>query len=258
MLQKQNSLTGGIRAMRQVAIFVIAATFAALAWEYCEKAQAQELQRQLPKTQLEAFTGETGAVLIRGFTEIGSVSGSGRVAVVAMTFRNAKSAEEKSGILVEVKGGGAYVQENRSLIDYEEISELLNGISYVSKVQKSDTKLRNFEAIYSTKGDLKVVVFNDASGKKSASIKVGTIGSQQAFVSMENLATFARLIVKAKDVLDSPESAAEASPPQLVTAPASSTPSPTPKPKQVPAAKQQMPGAPMTLPSPSSPAVGGR
>jgi hypothetical protein len=114
--------------------------------------------------------------------------------------------KKKTGIIVEVKGAGSYSQDGRSLVDYDEISGLLDGISYVSKVQKSDTKLRNFEATYSTKGDLNVTVFNDSSGKNSAAIKIGRIGSQQAFISMDNLAQFARLIVQAKDVLDRPGS----------------------------------------------------
>jgi SPOR domain len=220
--------------MRQLAILVIAATIAVAA---AERAHAQDLQRQLPKTQLEAFTGEIGVVIIKGYTEIGSVSGTGKASVMAMTFRNAKSGQQQSGIVVEVNAAGSYTSTGRSLIDYEEIAELLNGISYVSKAQKSETKLRNFEATYSTKGDLMFTVFNDASGKKNAVIKVGSIGSQKAYVSLENLAQFAQLIVKAKDILDRPESAAEASSPQSVTAPAASTPNPTSKPKKLPVAK---------------------
>jgi hypothetical protein len=237
--------------MGQNAIFVLASIFAITGGGIFEKAQAQELQRQLPKTQLEAFTGEIGAVIIKGYTEIGSVSGNGKVDVTAMTFRNAKSGQEQSGIVVEVKGGSSYSQNNRSLVDYEEIKGLLDGISYVSKVQKDDTKLRNFEATYSTKGDLKVTVFNDASGKKKASIQVGHIGLQQAFVSMEDLAKFTQLIVKAKNILDNSEREAAAVPsPQPVTAPAAGiplpgyfSPAPIPMPKQLPA----QPGAPLKL-----------
>jgi hypothetical protein len=237
--------------MRQVTAIILAATFAVTGEGLRESVWAQELQRQAPKTQLEAFTGEIGAVIIKGYTEIGSVSGSGRIEVTAMTFRNAKSAQEKSGILVEVKGAGSYAQNGRSLIDYEEINGLLDGISYVTKVQKSDTKLRNFEAIYSTKGDLKVVVFNDASGKKSASIQVGSIGSHQAFINMENLAQFARLIIKARDILDHPESAVEAATPSpqpvIPAAPPRPTPAAKSTPKQLPTAKPPEPSTPMRL-----------
>lgn len=227
--------------MGQNTIFVLALIFAIIGGGIFEKAEAQELQRQLPKTQLEAFTGEIGAVIVKGYTDVGSVSEMGRVTVSAMTFRNANNGQEKSGILVEVKSAGSYPQESRSLIDYDEIGGLLEGISYVSKIEKRDTKLRNFEAVFSTKGNLKVTVFNDSLGKKSASIAVGSIGSQQVFISMEKLATFARLVVKAKDVLDSPESAG-----------AAATPSPQPV-VAPPAAGLPLPGyfspAPITMPT---------
>src|SRR5262249_46694453 len=47
---------------------------------------AQQTQPSPPKTRLEAFTGETGAVVIKGYAEIGSVKGRGELAVVAMMF----------------------------------------------------------------------------------------------------------------------------------------------------------------------------
>ena len=127
--------------MRQVGVLVFAAAFAVAAAACFESTHAQELQRQLPKTQLEAFTGEIGVVIIKGYTEIGSVSGTGKVGVDAMTFRNAKTGQEKSGIVVEVKGAGSYTGTGRSLIDYEEITELLNGISYVARRSYEISKL---------------------------------------------------------------------------------------------------------------------
>jgi hypothetical protein len=205
-----------------------------------ETARAQEVQKQAPKTQLEAFTGEVGVVIIKGYTEVGSVSGTGKAEVTAMTFRNAKTGEEKSGIVIEVKTAGSYHQEGRSLIDYDEIDGLVEGIRYVSKTERSATKLRNFEATYSTKGDLKVIVFNDASGKKMAAIQVGNIGARQAYVSMENLTAFSLLVQKAKGILDNPAAAGEtASGPSPISGSA-----PTVAPALKPKSSQQVPARP--------------
>src|SRR5262249_38145623 len=61
-----------------------------------------------PKTELEAFATSTGAVLLKGFTMVGSVSGAGQVTVNAMTFKNGSTGVVRTGLLIEVRevGGG--------------------------------------------------------------------------------------------------------------------------------------------------------
>lgn len=194
---------------RRISEFIFAAVFSVAIAGLPERAVTQELKQQAPKTQLEAFTGENGVVVIKGYTNVGDVSGTGKVNVTAMTFKNANTGKETSGIVVEVKTATAYSNASRSFVDYDEISGLLAGMEYVYKTDKSVTKLKNFEATYSTKGDLKVTVFDDSAGKKNVAIQVGTIGSGQAFLGLDKLAQFAQLIIKAKDILDYPDTAAK-------------------------------------------------
>jgi hypothetical protein len=207
----------------------------------------QELKRQAPKTQLEAFTGENGVVVIKGYTEVGSVSGTGKVDVTAMTFRNANTGKETSGIVVEVKSAAAYSTASRSFVDYDEIAGLLTGMEYVYRSEESSTKLKNFEATYSTKGELKVTVFSVGAGKRNATIQVGAIGSSQVFFGVEKLPQFAQLIIKAKGILDNPDTAGEAPAhaSQKVIAPERALPSleqPKPTRLSAPVPKQTAPG----------------
>jgi hypothetical protein len=107
-------------------------------------------------------------------------------------------------------------------------------MEYVYKTEESVTKLKNFEATYSTKGDLKITVFNSRAGKKSAAIQVGTIGSSQVFFGLDKLPQFAQLIIKAKGILDNPETAGESQ-----TDPAHPPSEPQPKPKRLPTSTPQ-------------------
>lgn len=166
---------------------------------------AQDLQKSEPKTKLEAFTGTIGAVVLKGYTRIGSIKGTGSVQLTAMMFRNAATAAETSGIIIEVHGGGtSYSNTPRSFIDYDEINGLLEGMDYISRTDPSVTKLKNFEAIYTTKGDLKITVFNQAGGKLNVAVQSGRYSSQNAFLTLSQLKELRALIVKAKQVIDRP------------------------------------------------------
>jgi hypothetical protein len=194
--------------MSAILSIVVLLVFVTTAW-------TQDLQKSAPKTKLEAFTGATGAVLLKGYTEMGSVKGAGSANMTAMTFRNAATGKETSGIIIEIRGSGSsYANAPRSYIDYDEISGLLDGIDYITKTDSTVTKLKNFEAIYSTKGDLRITVFNNSAGKLSAAIQSGRYSSQNAFITLNQLKEFRALIVKAKHVIDvSKEQKQEVNPP---------------------------------------------
>jgi hypothetical protein len=178
-------------------------------------------QPKEPKTKLEAFTGTTGAVIIKGYTDVGTLSNyeakdqivlggtiMGQVSVTAMSFRDAQNGKEQRGLVVEVSETMFHREASSSFVDYDEIAGLLSGIDYVRKADHSVTKLKNFEATYSTKGDLKVTVRNTLKGENIAPLKGGNIavigvGSiVKIYFSLPQLDKFRGLIVSAKSVLD--------------------------------------------------------
>jgi hypothetical protein len=205
---------------------------------------------QPPKTKLESFTGESGAVIIKGYTEVGSVRSLGSVTVSAMTFRNAKIGQESKGLSISVGEVGAYSRPSHAFIDYEEIAELVAGIDYISQADATVTKLANYEAIYSTKGGFKITVFNNSTGQNQVNVSTGTFGNG-VFLKMQDLAKLRENIQTAKGILDNPDAAmakrarapsqsdttTEATPStaQVPPAPAAGAPTPKPKPKPKPA-----------------------
>lgn len=152
-----------------------------LALVITSQALAQQDQRvPAPKTKLEAFEAQSGAVIIRGFSKIGELRGvyGGAVTVESKEFMNANTAQREFGITLEVKETSRLERENTSYVDYDEIPSLLKGIDYIAKVDKSVTKLDNFQADYKTKGDLRISTFSSGSGEVMVAVKSGTIGGQ--------------------------------------------------------------------------------
>jgi hypothetical protein len=125
-----------------------------------------------------------------------------------MMFKNAKTNQEEKGILFEVgQYGSRKGQESKSYLDYDELDGLISGISYISQADDKWTAYPFYEAIYSTRGNLKLTVFNSSSGTKSAAVQAGSVAASSAFISIEQLAALKDMIVKAKQVLDNPGAA---------------------------------------------------
>lgn len=162
-----------------------------------------EVQKS-PSTKIEAFSARTGIVLIRGYSEMGAINGMGKVSVDAREFRDASNPKNQElGITIEVKETGRLERENRSFIDYDEISSLVKGIEYIGKIDKNVTAMNSFEAMYKTKGDFSITTFSNSSGEVSAAISSGRIGKTTAYLSLDELNKLKDLIVGAKQNLES-------------------------------------------------------
>lgn len=169
-------------------------------------ARAQESRSTEPRTNLEAFAGRSGTVVLKGYTSVGKIKGLGDVEITAMNFRSGGGSEESSGILLEVSEPrlSSDREAARSFIDYEEIAGLLDGIDHIRNANHSVTKLANFEAIYRTKGGVWITVYNATEGNRVA-VQAGRIGGQTATLELEHLDQLRALIVRAKEILDNPQ-----------------------------------------------------
>jgi hypothetical protein len=164
-------------------------------------AQTQQKAAE-PQTKLENFQARTGSVLIKNFSEIGSLNGlGGTITVTSYEFADAQTGKKEYGVGIEAKESGRLERENRSYVDYDEIDSLLAGVDYVSKIDGSQSKLKNFEAHYKTKGELDVTVFS-GRGRIEAAISVGRISAVRVFLQLDTLLKFRQLIVDAKAALD--------------------------------------------------------
>lgn len=158
-----------------------------------------------PATELETFQGKVGSVFIKGYTDGTPLRGSnGTIEVDPMEFTDAQTKVKVTGIVVEVASvSGSYstVRRARSFVDLAEIDGLLQGIDYIAKADATVTHLKNFEATFRTKGDLKIVVFNQSSGEIGVSVECGRISTESVFLKLADLMALRQLIVDARAML---------------------------------------------------------
>lgn len=157
------------------------------------------------KTKLEAFQARTGVVIIRGFSEIGTVQGlyNTSIKVESKEFTDASNGRKEYGITIQVKDNSrSYERENTSYIDYDEIESLIKGIDYIANIDGTVTQLSNFQADYRTKDDLTFATFSSRSEILFA-VQSGRISSASAYFKLVNIADIRKLLVDAKEKIDS-------------------------------------------------------
>lgn len=125
----------------------------------------------------------------------------GSVEFDAREFRDARDPKQvQYGVLVTVKESGRLEREHRSFVDEDELDSIIQGIDYITKIDKSVTTFENFEASLQTKGELAVTVFSTSSRQLGFAISSGRIGKATAFVSSEDIAQMRGLLVRAKEL----------------------------------------------------------
>ena len=104
--------------------------------------------------------------------------------------------------MIDVKEGGRLERTNRSFVDYDEIGPMLKGLDYIGKIQKSVTKLENFQADYRTKGDLRISTFSTSGGEILMAVTSGRIGSTSVHLKSADLSVLRDYLTAARDRLD--------------------------------------------------------
>jgi hypothetical protein len=156
------------------------------------------------ETRLESLMSETGAVIVKGYTRVGSMSGSrGAAHITAWEVTDAGSGRTERGVGVEISDSTPNRPdfEERAYIDYDELAPLLKGIDQIMKLDDKVTKLSRFEAQYQTRGGLVLVTFNTPGGYATA-ISTGGGRRPRFVLRPTGLAEFRNLLESAKEVLD--------------------------------------------------------
>ena len=157
-----------------------------------------------PPTILETFEAQVGTVLIKGSGQIGSVSAqAGLVSVKCKESKDARTGRKESGIAVGLKAGD--LPEDTTIIDYDELDSFLYGIDYISRVDYTVTPLPSFDAVYTTRGGLRIVAHssNKRPGTIQAALQSGHIPGARVLLAPDQLAQFQALVQQAKAKLDS-------------------------------------------------------
>ncbi len=160
------------------------------------------------ETRLETLMYETGTVIVKGYTRVGSMQGSRGVAYfTAWEVTDARSGRKEQGVGVEITDNTTNRPdpEERAYIDYDELVPLLKGIDYIMKLDDKATKLARFEAQYQTRGGFMIVTFNTPNGY-AAAISTGGGRRPRFVLRPTGLAEFRTLLESAKAALDTADS----------------------------------------------------
>jgi hypothetical protein len=156
------------------------------------------------ETRLESLMSETGVVIVKGYTRVGSMSGSrGAAYFTAWEVTDVGAGRTERGVGVEISDSTPNRPdfEERAYIDYDELTPLLKGIDQIMKLDDKVTKLARFEAQYQTRGGLVLVTFNTPGGNATAISTYG--GRRPRFVLRPTgLAEFRNFLESSKEVLD--------------------------------------------------------
>ena len=157
----------------------------------------------LPATKLESFETNVGILIIKGTTEVGSVSGTGGdVTVKCREVSDAATGRKERGVALEIIEQGQL--KDRLLIDYDELEPLLKGVDTLSKIDSSVTSLDSFDAAFTTRGGLRLAALGN---RRTGSFRFGLRDLRQNLApisfSREEMVRFSSLITEAKKRLDS-------------------------------------------------------
>jgi hypothetical protein len=165
-------------------------------------AQVTNVYPITPATKLEALEANTGTIIVKGVTVIGSLpTSTGTVTVLCKLDKDAGAGQKESGIRIDI--GLTGLREEKLVIDYDELDSLLGAIDSLSKIDWTVTPLSSFNAVYTTKSGFRIT----ASGLRRLGVIEYSIAASESAKRMmftpAQLAQFSGLIAQAKKTLDS-------------------------------------------------------
>jgi hypothetical protein len=173
----------------------------------CSRAAAQRQyvpETIEPRTRLEALQFGTGAVIVRGSQRVGVArgQGQGQVGVTALEVIDTSNSQKARGIALTVEEGGEHGREITAFIDYDELEGLIKGFESMSRLDRAESQLPNFEASYRTKGDLVISVFGTRGGVTRCVVAAGWYEPAKITLPAEGAETLRSLLTAAKNRLD--------------------------------------------------------
>jgi hypothetical protein len=159
-----------------------------------------------PATILENFEQQTGTVIVKGFSVVGSVAvGTATITVRCKESSAVGHGQKACGIAVGFSGSGSlpgnFIPKTSLKVDDDELDSLAGGIDYLGKITYDVTPLAGFEASYTTKSGLRVIAHSDRrQGGINTFIQFGD--SPRIPLNSDQMTQLRNLVKQAKTSLD--------------------------------------------------------
>jgi hypothetical protein len=153
-------------------------------------------------TRLEAALEQTGAVMVKGTTAVGSLTGvRGTASVTSWEILDARTGSRYYGVSVAIRDDERPESQEVAYVDMDELAPLIEGLDYILKLENTATKLARFEAQYRTRGELGVFRFNTPGGY-GAAVSIGGRRGPRLVLRPSGLVEFRDLLESARDILE--------------------------------------------------------
>ncbi len=166
-------------------------------------AAARAQDTNAPRTELDAFEGSVGVVIVRGSADIGVVNTeNGAVSVRCKQSIEPRSGRKLFGLAITLTGKDGV--SDTTIVDYAELESLVNGLDFLGTANWSMTSLPNFDAVYTTRDGLVVSAYSSQRqpGTLGASLKSARAAKVRVALGLQDFAQFRGLIQQAKGKLD--------------------------------------------------------
>src|SRR5260370_18124362 len=153
----------------------------------------------MPPTRIEELESSQRVLLVKSFSEIGSLRTAGGVVVIkALDLLAVKSQKREFGVVLEFPRPSSSRRDGVAYIDYEEIDALLQSMDELARSGENPTRLPNFEASYTTRDDISFKVFNRQRGEINSSIEFERGARGSIYLSLNDFAKARQIIANAK------------------------------------------------------------
>ncbi len=156
----------------------------------------------LPPTELETFEAQTGAVIVKGAGQVGSLAVDAlTINVISKESLNVSTGRRQYGMAVEIAANDQRVWEKT--VDYDEMDSLLNGLNYLAKIDYKVTAQPTFVASYVTRSGLRVGAFtSQRRGVIQYFLQDYSTTSPRILITSAQLAQFQDLVDETRKNLD--------------------------------------------------------
>lgn len=153
----------------------------------------------VPSTEIENFELQPDAIIVKGFSDIGTISTTaGIVSVRCKQSANATTGRAEYGITVGLASNDTH---GYLVVDYDELDPLLNSLTFFNRITYDVTPMPSFDAAFTTKSGLRIAAHSQRrEGGIQAFLQFAD--SPRIPLSSDQFSQLQNLITQAKSSLD--------------------------------------------------------
>jgi hypothetical protein len=156
-----------------------------------------------PATEIENFELQTDTVMVKGFGQTGSITtDDGVISVRCKESLDVTTGRKLYGISIALDSNQVH---GFLVVDYDELSALINGLNFLSTISYDVTPLPSFDASFTTRSGLRIGAHSERR-QGAIELYMNFSGSAKVTLTSDQFAQLQSLVNQAKTSLDATRS----------------------------------------------------